>query len=574
MLKSKTNQSTPAKLIRIWPGVIAAILLIVIKYIVPLFVPDSLPIAMFGGVILGLLIIIWWAFFSRTSHPERWGALVLMIVSLIAIRPFLHHSLANAGMGVLFYFLAIPVTGLALVAWAVVTRHLPNGIRRMTLVATILLAIGGWALLRTGGLNADADSDFMWRWTTTPEERLLAQPGNELKAPHLVITEETGIEWPGFRGANRDGIVHGVRIATDWTTSPPAKLWQKSIGPGWSSFSVRNNLFYTQEQRGKDELVSCYNLQTGELVWKHQDEVRFWESNSGAGPRATPTLGGDRVYAFGATGILNVLDINDGHLVWSRNVAADTETKVPYWGFSSSPLVLDDIVIVAAAGSIIAYDLNTGNPRWSKQAGGDCYSSPHIFQIGSVNQILLQNDAGTISFSPADGAVLWEHAWPGHPIVQPTMTADGDILISTDERTGIRRIAVAQGSNGWKCEERWTSDVVKPYFNDSVIHNGYVYGFDGRALACIDIKDGSRQWKGGRYGRGQLILLADQDLLLVISEKGDLALVNAVPDQFTELTRLPAIKGKTWNHPVLVGDILLVRNAQEMAAFKLTLAGV
>jgi outer membrane protein assembly factor BamB len=574
MLKSKTNQSTPVKLIRIWPGVIAAILLLVVKYIVPLIIPDSLPIAMFGGVILGLLIILWWAFFSRTSHPERWGGFVLIIISIIAIRPFLHHSLANAGMGVLFYFLAIPVTSLALVAWAVITRHLPNGIRRTTLVATILLAVGGWALLRTGGLNADANSEFMWRWSVTPEERLLAQSGNELKAPQSIITEETGIKWPGFRGANRDGIIHGIRIATDWTASPPAKLWQKPIGPGWSSFSVRNNLFYTQEQRGKDELVSCYNLQTGELVWKHQDEVRFWESNSGAGPRATPTLGGDRVYAFGATGILNVLDANDGHLVWSRNVAADTETKVPFWGFSSSPLVLDDIVIVAAAGSIIAYDLNTGNPRWSKQAGGDCYSSPHLFQIGGVTQVLLQNDAGTISFLPADGTVLWEHAWPGHPIVQPAMTADGDILISTDERTGIRRIAVVQGPNGWTSEERWTSDVVKPYFNDSVIHNGYVYGFDGRALACIDVKDGTRQWKGGRYGRGQIVLLADQDLLLVISEKGELALVNAVPGQFTELTRFPAIEGKTWNHPVLVGDILLVRNSQEMVVFKLTLAGV
>jgi outer membrane protein assembly factor BamB len=477
-------------------------------------------------------------------------------------------------MGVLFYFLAIPVTSLALVAWAVITRHLPNGIRRITLVATILLAVGGWALLRTGGLNADADSDFMWRWSMTPEERLLAQTGNEVKTSQSIVTEAAGIQWPGFRGANRDGIIHGVRIATDWTTSPPAILWRQSIGPGWSSFSVRNNLFYTQEQRGKDELVSCYNMLTGALVWKHQDEVRFWESNSGAGPRATPTLSGDRVYAFGATGILNVLDANDGHLVWSRNVAADTETKVPIWGFSSSPLVMDDIVIVAAAGSIIAYDLTTGNPRWSKQAGGDCYSSPHLFQIGGVNQILLQNDAGTISFSPADGTLLWEHSWPGNPIVQPAITADGDILISTDDRTGIRRIAVVQGPNGWTSEERWTSDMVKPYFNDSVIHNGYVYGFDGRALACIDVKDGARQWKGGRYGRGQLILLADQDLLLVISEKGELALVNAVPDQFTELRRFPAIEGKTWNHPVLVGDILLVRNAQEMAAFRLSRAGV
>jgi hypothetical protein len=173
----------------------------------------------------------------------------------------------------------------------------------------------------------------------------------------------------------------------------------------------------------------------------------------------------------------------------------------------------------------------------------------------------------------ADGKLLWEHPWKGTPIVQPALTADGDVLISTDERSGIRRIAVALGPDGWSIEERWTSKRLKPYFNDSVIHNGYAYGFDGPRLACIDVKDGMRKWKGGRYGRGQFVLLADQDLLLVLSEKGELALVEAAPGQFTELARFPAIEGKTWNHPVLVGDILLVRNAQEMAAFRLSLTG-
>jgi hypothetical protein len=151
------------------------------------------------------------------------------------------------------------------------------------------------------------------------------------------------------------------------------------------------------------------------------------------------------------------------------------------------------------------------------------------------------------------------------------LIADGDILISADERSGVRRIKVAGGPDGWNVEERWTSKELKPYFNDSVIHDGHVYGFNGPKLACIDIEDGTRKWKGGRYGRGQFVLLADQDLLLVLSEKGELALAEAVPDQFTELARFPAIKGKTWNHPVLVGDVLLVRNAQEMAAFRLFL---
>jgi outer membrane protein assembly factor BamB len=348
-------------------------------------------------------------------------------------------------------------------------------------------------------------------------------------------------------------------------------LWRRAIGPGWSSFAVRGNLLYTQEQRGDDEEVACYNVTTGEPVWRHRDAVRFWESNGGAGPRATPTLSKGRVYTFGATGILNALDAGDGAVVWSRNPASDTSTEVPGWGFASSPLVVDDVVLVAAGGRLAAYDLATGNPRWFGPAGGGGYSSPHLATIGGVAQVLLLSGAGATSVAPADGKLLWEHPWPvGTRIVQPALTADGDVLIGANE--GIGRIAVAHGAGGWTVKELWTSIGLKPYFNDFVVHKGHAFGFDGSMLACIDLADGKRKWKGGRYGHGQLILLPDQDLLLVLSEQGELALARATPDPFTELARVPAIEGKTWNHPVLVGDVLLVRNGEEMVAFRLSLA--
>jgi hypothetical protein len=138
---------------------------------------------------------------------------------------------------------------------------------------------------------------------------------------------------------------------------------------------------------------------------------------------------------------------------------------------------------------------------------------------------------------------------------------------------GVRRIGVTRGSGGWAVQERWTSRGLKPYFNDLVVHNGHAFGFDGSILACIDLGDGTRKWKGGRYGHGQMVLLPDQDLLLVLSEDGELALVQATSDKFTELARVPALDGKTWNHPVLAGDLLFVRNGEEMAAYRLSLAG-
>jgi hypothetical protein len=206
--------------------------------------------------------------------------------------------------------------------------------------------------------------------------------------------------------------------------------------------------------------------------------------------------------------------------------------------------------------------------------GGAGYSSPHLATLDGVDQILLLRGSRTISVAPADGSLLWEHKWePGVGIVQPALVEGNSVLLSTGDAmggVGMRRIDVSHKAAGWAVEERWTSRGLKPYYNDFVVHKGHAYGFDGSILACIDLADGNRKWKGGRYGSGQMVLLPDQDVLLVLSEEGELAVVSATPDKFTELARFKAIEGKTWNHPVLVGDVLLVRNGEEMAAFRLS----
>ena len=566
------NGSTLPKPLRVWPGVVIVLLQWVARYGVPMFFPEALPMGAMGGLAGGLFVVVWWLFFSRAPWSERLGAIVLMGVALVATSRLLHVSVATAGQGFLFPMYAIPLLSLAFVVWAVAARRLGDGARRWSMVATILAACGVWTILRTGGITGDAHSDFAWRWSQTPEDRLLAQADEELstRLPAAAATA-TETDWPGFRGPARDGVIPGLRIETDWSKSPPVELWRRPIGPGWSSFAVRGELIYTQEQRGGDEIVACYNATTGDPVWRHRDAARFYESNGGAGPRGTPTLRDGRVYTFGATGILNVLDADIGAVVWSRDVASESDTKIPGWGFASSPLIVDDMVLVAAAGKLVAYDLATGEPRWFGPDGGGGYSSAHPMTIAGVEQILLMSDTGATSLAPADGALVWEHPWKeGTRIVQPALTADGDLLISGGEGRAMRRIAVAPGPDGWTVAERWTSNRLKPYFNDFVVHDGHAFGFDGRILTCIDAEDGKRKWKGGRYGHGQLLLLPDQDLLLVLSEQGELALVAAASDQFTELARFPAIEGKTWNHPVLIGDLLLVRNGQEMAAFRLS----
>jgi len=566
------NQEQPS--LRVWPGVAIVVLQWLARFVVPIFAPGALAFSVLSGLAGGLAVLVWWVFFSRAPWSERLGAVVLMVAALVATSSLIDVSILTGGQGLMFPIFAVPTMSLAFVVWAVATRHLPTGQRRAALGATVLLVCGAWTLVRIDGITGDFNADFAWRWAETHEERLLAAADDEPGRPPLVsAAADTGVGWPGFRGPERDGVVRGVRIDTDWSTNPPVELWRRPIGPGWSSFAVRGDLLFTQEQRGDDEVVAAYDATTGAPVWRHRDEARFWESHGGAGPRATPTLRGDRVYTFGATGILNALDAADGTVVWSRNVASDTGAQIPGWGFAGSPLIVGDVVVVAASGQIAAYDIVTGESRWSGPAGGYGYSSPHLLTIDGVAQVVLMSAAGASSFAPADGAQLWEHAWPpGARIVQPAMTADGDLLISGGEGTGMRRIAVARGAGAWTVEERWTSIRLKPYFSDFVVHEGHAYGFDGSILACIDVRDGQRKWKGGRYGQGQLVLLPDQDVLLVITEEGDLALVSATPEGYSELATVAALNGKTWNHPVLAGDLLLVRNAEEMVAFRLKLA--
>jgi outer membrane protein assembly factor BamB len=676
MSMTKTHEPTLRKPLRLWPGVVIAIVLVLARYVVPLIAPDaevfSLPVAMIAvlaGMLCAVAIPVWWMFFSRAPWSERLGALVLMIVAVFATRLIVHESIRGGMMGMMLVVYSIPVLSLALVVWAVATRRLAAGARRAAMVVTILLACGVFTLLRTGGMTGEGDSDLHWRWTKTPEERLLARAADEpfdsaqgrrldpsalrpaqgrpelgrgaassgssrpstssgrpepvegraqsrddaprgvpTAAPPaapaapppdkpVVATSETAAEpkaavasrapapavvkvegsWPGFRGPQRDGVVRGVRVATDWTRSKPVQLWRRPIGPGWSSFAVRGDLVYTQEQRGEHEVVSCYRLSTGEPAWRHRDAVRFYESNAGPGPRSTPTIHNGRVYTLGATGIVNALDASNGTVVWSRNAQMDTGAPLPGWGFAGSPLVVEDLVIVATSGRLAGYDAATGNPRWTHRTGGGGYSSPHLATIDGVPQILLLSGGGATSVSPADGMRLWQHPGPeGDSIVQPAFAAAGDVLVALADMmggAGIRRIAVSQGPSGWTVEERWTSRGLKPYFNDFVVHRGHAFGFDGTILSCINLENGERKWKGGRYGAGQMVLLPNQDVLLVLSEEGDLALVSATPDKFTELARFKAIEGKTWNHPVLVGDVLLVRNGEEMAAFRLSVAG-
>jgi outer membrane protein assembly factor BamB len=536
--------------------------------------------AMLWGPIVGAVaLLVWWVLASRLRTADRWLGLLAFAATGALAWLVCHPTFGVFGLAIY----ALPTVTTAWVLWLLMTPALSWPIRRMGLAVVFLLGWGYFTLLRLEGVDGSMSASLPFRWSQTAEEKFLAEiaAGKHKSDPvsgatkAQTLTLQSG-DWPGFRGPNRDGHLTGVRIATDWQRHLPQQVWRHRIGPGWSSFAVVGTRLFTQEQRGEDELVICYDAESGAEQWSHRDRDRFTEIVSGAGPRATPTFHEGQIYALGAKGQLNCLDAATGQVIWSCNIATDSGAKVPNWGFAASPLVAHGIVTVFAGGpdgkSMLGYDASSGKPAWAAGEGQLSYCSPQLAQLDGIEQVLITTEAGLTGFHPTRGDVLWRHGWPVEGIariVQPTLLGDSEVLIGTGMGVGTRRVRISRSGDGWTEKELWTSRAIKPYFNDLVVHHGHLYGFDGNFLTCVSLDDGKGKWRARGYGNGQILLLADQDLLLVLSEKGEVALVKADPGGHTELARFKAIEGKTWNHPVVAHGKLYVRNGEEAACYRL-----
>lgn len=569
--------------LRLWPAIGISLLMLAASFGTGFVIPGTIPqfmAMMWGPMIGGPLMILWWLLFSRAPWPDRVVGLALLAALAAATYYLAHPSVKPLGL----LINGVPTVSAIMVAWLwIVDGRLSESNRRWASALLLVVATGIWGCLRVDGIDGSFSSYLSWRWSPTKEEQFLASSPKE-DLPDAVadsiapLVAEPG-DWPGFRGPQRDSIVSGQTFVTDWKSHPPKELWRRPIGPAWSSFSVIGNLAFTQEQRDQDEAVVCYNMEDGRVRWRHTYPARFTELVSGVGPRATPTFHDGRLYTVGARGTVSALDAASGRLLWSRDLVQDTKARIPEWGFSCSPLVVAGFVVVHGGGNqkeLIAYDLLTGEPRWTTEAPGSSYSSPQLFESSSGPQILMLTAQGIFGLSPVDGTLLWDHEWEiemAARIVQPGVVKLDDetwgILIGTGYGHGTRLVKLRQEGDTWNTEEEWTSRSLKPYFNDFVVRNEHIYGFDGNILTCVDLESGDRRWKQGRYGHGQLLLSADNEVLLILSEYGELALVEANPEKYQELAQLQAMQGKTWNHPVLAHGKLLVRNAEEIVCYVL-----
>ena len=383
--------------------------------------------------------------------------------------------------------------------------------------------------------------------------------------------------WTGFRGPHRDGHYQQAPIRANWPEAGLPELWRQTVGGGYASMVVANGRIFTIEQRGGDEVVAAYDLNTGGELWTHGWPARFEEAMGGPGPRATPTWDAGKVYALGATGELHVLEAATGKLVWKKNILADNKAPNLHWAMSGSPLIVDDKVIVQPGGSgasIVAYDKLSGDAVWKSLSDTQSYTSPAEVTLLGQRQILTVSGDRMMGLAIEDGSLLWEFPWftsGGGNISQPLVVDDEHVFISAGYGHGSALVKLARSGEAMEAAEIWQNNNLKCRFNAPVIHDGNVYGLDEGILASIDLWTGERNWKGGRYGYGQLLLSGGH--LIVLTEAGDVVLVRATPEAHQELTRFQALDGKTWNNPAIANGKLLVRNQTEMVCYDLSPAG-
>ncbi len=537
---------------------------------------------------------------KRFRYPT-W--VVGVLGSLVAVLWLLPSDWALRGLAMTSLYIAAALAILLIAPWFLFFSGFP---RRVRLIAAVSLvaALGGFlGSIRSVEFTGDMVPEFVFRWAPRRAE-LLEHHRQKHRSALARIAPERLSRSPGdspeYRGSRRDGLVDGPPLRRQWPGGLGTPLWRQPVGGGYAAFTVVGQTAFTIEQRRADEAVVAYDTANGSELWEFAYPARFFESAGGEGPRATPTFHQGRLYSLGATGELVCLEAATGQPLWRVNILKlNGNAENLMWGMCGSPLVVGDLVIVnpgsqgeeataqtSPRAAVLALDAGTGSLRWTAGDTRAAYTSPMLVTLDGVEQVLTFDASGLVAYDPADGRRLWSHPWTtlndinaSQPLVLPgnrvfltselggaVVEVTRDVASAADGATAGQPPATAESP--WKAREVWQSNTLKCSYANPVYHEGYLYGLDRGILGCVDASTGRRAWKQGRYGHGQLLLAGD--LLVVLTEAGQLALVEATPDEHRELALMPAIEGKTWNNPVLVGGRIYLRNHREMACYDLT----
>ncbi|MFL6202779.1 MAG: PQQ-binding-like beta-propeller repeat protein [Thermoanaerobaculia bacterium] len=383
----------------------------------------------------------------------------------------------------------------------------------------------------------------------------------------LIAGVAVAADWPQFRGPNRDGISPEAAVLKTWPASGPKVLWKVPIGEGYSQVVSARGRLFTFSGQGSDEVAAALDAATGRQIWRVRIDGKY-ENGQGNGPRSTPTVDGDLVYVLSASGKLAALKTANGQVAWQHDLRAEYGANPPGWGITTSPLVEGKLLIVNVGGSgnksIVAFDKTTGKPVWTSQNDSAGYSAPIAITVRGVRQVIVFTADGIVSVSPEDGRLFWRTSWKTDYDVNaatPVFFPPDKLFVSSGYGTGAALLQI----NRTNVTEVWRSKGMKNQFSSSVLHDGILYGFDDATFKALDAATGKERWKQRGFGHGSLILAGGN--LVVLSDRGKLALVNATPEEYRELGNAQVLDGKCWTSPSLADGRLYVRNEAQLIAF-------
>lgn len=546
-----------------------------------------------------------------------WGTVLLAFAAIVTVhffRPYVDFIVFDNAFVNLVTLIAGAIAVFALWSWYVFRSTYAAGPRRLAMFAMVALVAGIVGTVRIDSVDGHMIPQ-KWRFAwQLPDDvvhrrqldtRFTSGEGTSTDENAASVNDPSGSsteDFTGFLGNDRTNRVD-VTLA-DWKV-PLKEAWRKPIGAGWSAFAVSGNYAVTMEQDADQEWVTCYDVRDGKPLWGSPVKARHENPLGGVGPRSTPTIDGDRVYALGATGILRCLKLGSGEEVWSDDLLARYFMKqadgideagarsrqaifesLVSWGYAGSPLVYGDLVISPAGGpvvdtkfagrSLVAFNKATGKLAWEAGETQIAYTSPVVLKIGGEDHIVSVNETNVTGHNPKNGRVLWTYPWVGKSNAdannsQPHLVGEGLVFISKGYYSGSAMFSILGDDNGTaEAMTEWEDKrLLKTKFTNVTIIDGHAYGLSDGMMECADALKGKSKWKSrkGNFGHGQVLGVGKR--IIVLGEKGELAMIEANQNKYVELARFQALTGKTWNPICLAGKRLLVRNSEEAVCFEI-----
>ncbi|MEZ5366688.1 MAG: PQQ-binding-like beta-propeller repeat protein [Bryobacterales bacterium] len=388
----------------------------------------------------------------------------------------------------------------------------------------------------------------------------------------LLCSPFASAEWPQWRGPLRDGKSDATGLLPVWPEGGPNLLWQvESLGEGFASYSFADGKLFTQGQKDGRQYLIALDAKTGETAW----EVRHGETygnNRGNGPRGTPTIDGERIYALGADGNLICASVSTGEKIWEVNLLAKFGGSNIKWGLSESPLIDRGRVIVNAGGpgaSVVALNKNDGSLIWKSESDEAGYSSAVIAEVGGIRMYVMLTGEAAIGLRADTGELLWRYAKVSNPTANiATPIVQGDLVfVSTDYGTGCALLKLVPANGGIQSEEIYFNRDMRNHYSSSVLIDGYLYGYSSRILTCMKFETGEVMWQDRSVGKGQ-VLYADGRLYL-LSEDGVVGMAEVNPNEYKEISRFEISRGNypTWTLPVIVDGVMYLRDQELLYAY-------